>query len=65
MSKDYFRNIYEVFGQAIKFRESNKNNIEIFNSSFYIDIINAAVGYNKISIFRNIENKLKMAILSN
>ena len=65
MSKDYFRNIYEVFGQAIKFRESNKNNIEIFNSSYYIDIINAAVGYNKISIFRNIENKLKMAILSN
>ena len=65
MSKDYFRNIYEVFGQAIKFRESNKNNIEIFNSSFYIDIINAAVGYNKISIFRNIENKLKMEILSN
>ena len=65
MSKDYFRNIYEVFGQAIKFRESNKNNIEIFNSSYYIDIINAAVGYNKISIFRNIENKLKMEILSN
>ena len=65
MSKDYFRNIYEVFGQAIKFRENNKNNIEIFNSCYYIDIINAAVGYNKISIFRNIENKLKMAGLSN
>jgi hypothetical protein len=65
MSKDYFRNIYEVFGQAIKFRENNKNNIEIFNSGYYIDIINAAVGYNKISIFRNIENKLKMEVLSN
>ena len=65
MSKDYFRNIYEVFGQAIKFRENNKNNIEIFNSGYYIDIINAAVGYNKISIFRNIEKKLKMAGLSN
>ena len=65
ISKDYFRNIYEVFEQAIKFKDNNMNNVEIFNSDYYIDIINAAVGYNKISIFRNIENKLKMAVLSN
>ena len=65
MSKDYFKNIYEVFGKAIEFRDKNLNNIEIFNSGYYIDIINAAVVYNKISIFRNIENMLKMAVLSN
>ena len=65
MSKDYFKNIYEVFGKAIEFRDKNMNNVEIFNSGYYIDIINAAVGYNKISIFRNIENMLKMAVLSN
>ena len=65
ISKNYFKNIYEVFGQAIKFKDKNMNNIDIFNSGYYIDIINAVVGYNKISIFRNIENMLKMEVLSN
>ena len=55
MSKDYFGDIYKVFGQVINFRDNNMNNLEILNSDKYIDIMNAAVGYNKITIFRDIE----------
>lgn len=55
MSKDYLGEIYKVFGQVISFKDKNKNNVEIFNSDKYIDIIHAAVVYNKISIFRKIE----------
>ena len=56
MSKDYFGDIYKEFGEVNKFRENNMNNLEILNSDRYIDIMKAAVGYNKISIFRDIEN---------
>ena len=55
MSKDYFGDIYKEFGEVIKFRENNMNNMEILNSDRYIDIMKAAVGYNKITIFRDIE----------
>ena len=55
MSKDYFGEIYKEFGQAINFRDKNMNNIEILNSDKYIDIMNAVIGYNKITIFKDIE----------
>jgi len=55
MSKDYFGDIYKEFKEVNKFREKNMNNLEILNSDRYIDIMKAAVGYNKISIFRDIE----------
>ena len=55
MSKDYFGDIYKEFKEVNKFREKNMNNLEILNSDRYIDIMKTAVGYNKISIFRDIE----------
>ena len=55
MSKDYFGDIYKEFGEVIKFRDNDMNNLEILNSDRYIDIMKAVVGYNKISIFRDIE----------
>ena len=55
MSKDYFGDIYKEFKEVNKFREKNMNDLEILNSDRYIDIMKAAVGYNKISIFRDIE----------
>jgi len=54
MSKDYFGVIYKEFGNVIKFREKNMNNLDILNSDRYIDIMNAVIKYNKISIFKDI-----------
>ena len=56
MSKDYFGDIYKEFGSVIKFKEKNMNNLDILNSDRYIDIMNAVIKYNKITIFKDIEN---------
>ena len=56
MSKDYFGDVYKEFGNIIKFKEKHMNNLDILNSDKYIDIMNAVVRYNKITIFKDIEN---------
>ena len=56
MSKDYFGDIYKEFGNVMKFKEKNMNNLDILNSDRYIDIMNAVIKYNKITIFKDIEN---------
>ena len=56
MSKDYFGDIYKEFGNVIKFIEKHMNNLDILNSDRYIDIMNAVIKYNKMTIFRDIEN---------
>ena len=55
MSKDYFGEIYKEFGNVIKFKEKYMNNLDILNSDRYIDIMNAVIKYNKITIFKDIE----------
>ena len=55
MSKDYFGDIYKEFGNVIRFKEKHMNNLDILNSDRYIDIMNAVVRYNKITIFKDIE----------
>ena len=55
MSKDYFGDVYKEFGNAVKFKEKHMNNLDILNSDKYIDIMNAVVRYNKITIFKDIE----------
>ena len=55
MSKDYFGDVYKEFGNVVKFKERHMNNLDILNSDKYIDIMNAVVRYNKITIFKDIE----------
>ena len=55
MSKDYFGDTYKEFGNVIRFKEKYMNNLDILNSDRYIDIMNAVVKYNKITIFKDIE----------
>ena len=55
MIKDYFGDLYKEFGHVIDFRDKNMNNLEILNWNKYIDIIDAAIWYNKITIFNDIE----------
>ena len=55
MFKDYFGDVYKEFGNVVKFKEKHMNNLDILNSDKYIDIMNAVVRYNKITIFKDIE----------
>ena len=55
MSKDYFGDVYKELGNVVKFKEKHMNNLDILNSDKYIDIMNAVVRYNKITIFKDIE----------
>ena len=59
MSKDYFGILYKVFKDAIDFKNKNMNNIDIFNSDLYIDLIDVESSYNQVSIFKDIEKHIK------
>ena len=59
MSKNYFDIIYNIFKEAIDFKNKNMNDVNIFNSDLYIDIMEIAASYNQISIFKDIEKHLK------
>ena len=55
MEKDYFGELYNVFGKAYNFKNNEMNNIDILNNDKYLDIMTAAISYNKVSIFNDIE----------
>jgi hypothetical protein len=55
MSKDYFGMIYDEFGKIINYRNNKMNDLDILNSDEYINIMNTIIGYNKITIFNDIE----------
>ena len=59
MSKDYFGILYNIFKEVINFKNNNMNDVEIFNSDIYIDLLDIATSYNQVSIFKDIERHLK------
>ena len=59
MSQDYFGILYNIFKDAIDFKNANMNNVELFNSELYLDLLDIAASYNQVSIFKNIEKHLK------
>ena len=59
MSQDYFWILYNIFKDAIDFKNANMNNVEVFNSELYLDLLDIAASYNQASIFKNIEKHLK------
>ena len=59
MSQDYFGILYDKFKDAIDFKNANMNNVELFNSYLYLDLLDIAASYNQASIFKNIEKHLK------
>ena len=59
MSKDYFGILFNIFKDAIKFKNENMNDVEIFNSDIYLDLMDIASSYNQMSIFKDIEKHLK------
>ncbi len=59
MSQDYFGILYDKFKDAIDFKNANMNNVELFNSELYLDLLDIAASYNQVSIFKDIEKHLK------
>ena len=59
MSQDYFGILYNIFKDAIDFKNANMNNVELFNSDLYLDLLDIAASYNQVSIFKDIEKYLK------
>ena len=59
MSKDYFGILYSIFKEVIDFKNENMNDVDIFNSDIFLDLMDIAASYNQISIFKDIEKHLK------
>ena len=59
MSQDYFGILYNKFKDVIDFKNANMNNVELFNSDLYLDLLDIAALYNQVSIFKDIEKYLK------
>jgi hypothetical protein len=58
MSKDYFGILYSVFKNIIDFKNKKMNDINIFNSDEYLDLMDIFASYNNVSIFKDIEKYL-------
>ena len=59
MGKDYFGDVYKEFGKVKEFEQTKMNNLDIFNSDQYINIMSAATGYNKVTIYNDIEKHVE------
>ena len=59
LSQDYFGILYNIFKDAIDFKNENMKDVDIFNSDLYIDLMDVASSYNHCSIFKDIEKYLK------
>ena len=58
MSKDYFGILFNIFKQVIDFKNKISDDINIFNSDKYLDLMDIAASYNQVSIFKEIEKYL-------
>ena len=59
MSQDYFGNLYNIFKEAIEFKNEHMNDVELFNTDIYLDLMDVAASYNRVSIFKDVEKHLK------
>ena len=60
MSKDYFGILFIIFKDIIDFKNKKMDDINIFNSDNYIDLMEIATSYNQVSIFKEIEKYLNL-----
>ena len=54
LGKDYFGDAYNQFNKVLTFLEKQMNNVDIFNSDNYWDILSVTAAYNKMIIFNDI-----------
>ena len=58
MSKDYFGILFNIFKDIIDFKNNNMNDINIFNSDKYSQLMEISFSFNKETISQDIENNL-------
>ena len=61
MGKDYFGDVYNEFNNVKTFEETKMNSIDVFNSDSYLSLMSAATGYNKVTIYKDIEKNVEYA----
>ena len=61
MGKDYFGDVYNEFNNVKTFEETKMNSIDVFNSDRYLSLMSAATGYNKVTIYKDIEKNVEYA----
>ena len=54
MQKDYFGELFDIFKEALNFRDREIRNLDILNGDKYLDILDFTSAYNKISINKDI-----------
>lgn len=59
LGKDYFGELYEIFGKTLEFAQQKMVNVDIFNSEQYLNILSTSSSHNKISVFNDIEKLVK------
>ena len=59
MGKDYFGDVYKEFGKVKEFEATKMKTVDIFNSDQYLNIMSTATGYNKVTIFKDIEKNVE------
>jgi hypothetical protein len=59
MGKDYFGSIYNGFGKIKNFEETKITSADFFNSDEYSKLMEMAVAYNQISIYKDIEQMVE------
>ena len=61
MGKDYFGDVYTEFGKVKNFEKTKMNSVDVFNSDQYLNLMSVATGYNKVTIYKDIEKNVEYA----
>ena len=59
MGKDYFGDVYTEFGKVKNFEKTKMNSVDVFNSDQYLNLMSVATGYNKVTIYKDIETNVE------
>ena len=59
MDKDYFGDVYNEFGKVKEFEKNKMNTVDVFNSDQYLNLMSVATGYNKVTIYKDIEKNVE------
>lgn len=59
MDKNYFEDVYEEFQKIKDFEKNKMNSLDVFNSDDFVKLLSIASGYNKVTIYEDIEKNVE------
>ena len=59
MDKDYFGDVYSEFAKVKEFEETKMTSLDIFNSDQYLTLMKVVIGYNNVTIYKDIEKNVE------